>query len=47
MLLLLVGLLLLFEGANISGQLFGVGGPAASLGIIADRLIAASLPAAS
>ena len=38
------GLLLLIEGAYISGQLFGPGGPAASVAENADRLIAASLP---
>lgn len=38
------GLLLLIEGAYISGQLFGVGGPARSVAENADRLIAASLP---
>jgi AcrR family transcriptional regulator len=37
------GLLLLIEGAYISGQLFGAGGPAASVATNADRLIAASL----
>jgi AcrR family transcriptional regulator len=37
------GLLLLIEGAYISGQLFGPGGPAASVAENADRLIAASL----
>ena len=37
------GLLLLIEGAYISGQLFGPGGPAASVAGNADRLIAASL----
>jgi AcrR family transcriptional regulator len=37
------GLLLLIEGAYISGQLFGAGGPAASVAKNADRLIAASL----
>ncbi len=40
------GLLLLIEGAYISGQLFGPGGPAASVAANADRLIAASLPPA-
>ena len=39
------GLLLLIEGAYISGQLFGPGGPAASVAANADRLIAASLNA--
>jgi AcrR family transcriptional regulator len=38
------GLLLLIEGAYISGQLFGSGGPASSVAANADRLIAASLP---
>ena len=38
------GLLLLIEGAYISGQLFGPGGPAASVAENADRLIGASLP---
>jgi AcrR family transcriptional regulator len=38
------GLLLLIEGAYISGQLFGPGGPAASVAQNADRLIEASLP---
>jgi AcrR family transcriptional regulator len=37
------GLLLLVEGAYISGQLFGVGGPAKSVAKNADLLIAASL----
>ncbi len=37
------GLLLLIEGAYVSGQLFGVGGPAGALPDIADRLIEASL----
>jgi AcrR family transcriptional regulator len=37
------GLLLLIEGAYISGQLFGPGGPAASVAENADRLIGASL----
>lgn len=37
------GLMLLFEGAFVSGQLFGAGGPARSVGVIADRLIEASL----
>jgi len=37
------GLLLLIEGAYISGQLFGVGGPAASVARNADLLIEASL----
>ncbi|MCX5494225.1 TetR/AcrR family transcriptional regulator [Kaistia dalseonensis] len=37
------GLLLLIEGAYVSGQLFGEGGPARSVAIVADRLIAASL----
>lgn len=37
------GLLLLVEGAYISGQLFGAGGPAASVARNADLLIGASL----
>ena len=37
------GLLLLIEGAYISGQLFGKGGPAASVAKNADLLIGASL----
>lgn len=37
------GLLLLLEGAYVSGQLFGEGGPAGSLARVADQLIAASL----
>jgi AcrR family transcriptional regulator len=37
------GLLLLIEGAYISGQLFGPGGPAASVAANAGRLISASL----
>ncbi|MGB3386542.1 MAG: helix-turn-helix domain-containing protein [Pseudaminobacter sp.] len=37
------GLLLLIEGAYVSGQLFGSGGPAASIAANADRLIEASL----
>ena len=37
------GLLLLIEGAYISGQLFGEGGPAKSVARNADLLIAASL----
>ncbi|MCA0011610.1 TetR/AcrR family transcriptional regulator [Mesorhizobium sp. B292B1B] len=37
------GLLLLIEGAYISGQLFGAGGPAASVATNADLLIEASL----
>jgi AcrR family transcriptional regulator len=37
------GLLLLIEGAYISGQLFGPGGPAASVARNADLLIEASL----
>jgi AcrR family transcriptional regulator len=36
------GLLLLIEGAYISGQLFGPGGPAGSVAKTAERLIAAS-----
>lgn len=39
------GLLLLIEGAYVSGQLFGPGGPAASVAENADRLISASLKA--
>jgi AcrR family transcriptional regulator len=37
------GLLLLIEGAFVSGQLFGQGGPARSVAIAADQLIEASL----
>ncbi len=37
------GLLLLIEGAYISGQLFGQGGPAVSVAVNADRLISASI----
>ena len=37
------GLLLLFEGAFASGQLFGKGGPARSLAAVAERLIDASV----
>lgn len=37
------GLLLLIEGAYVSGQLFGEGGPAGALPEIADRVIQASL----
>lgn len=37
------GLLLLFEGANINGQIFGLDGPSTALARNADRLIAASL----
>ena len=37
------GLLLLVEGAYVSGQLFGEGGPSRSLAAAADRLIEASL----
>ncbi|MER9422084.1 TetR/AcrR family transcriptional regulator [Mesorhizobium sp. M0317] len=37
------GLLLLIEGAYISGQLFGLGGPAAAVAHNADLLIEASL----
>jgi AcrR family transcriptional regulator len=40
------GLLLLIEGAYVSGQLFGAGGPAAAVAEAADRLIGAWLPAA-
>ncbi|MGE5147534.1 MAG: TetR/AcrR family transcriptional regulator [Candidatus Eiseniibacteriota bacterium] len=39
------GLLLLLEGAYVSAQLFGPDGPARSVAIAADRLIAASLGA--
>lgn len=39
------GLMLLFEGALISVQLFGADGPGARLAESADRLIDASLPA--
>lgn len=39
------GLLLIMEGAFISGQLFGPGGPALNVAHTADALIAASLPA--
>jgi AcrR family transcriptional regulator len=39
------GLLLLIEGAYVSGQLFGEGGPARSIAANAERLIGASLPA--
>lgn len=39
------GLMLLFEGANICGQIFGGDGPSAALAENADRLIAASLKA--
>lgn len=42
--LLADGLLMLFEGANVSGQIFGADGPTRSLAAVADRLIAASLP---
>jgi AcrR family transcriptional regulator len=42
--LLADGLLMLFEGANASGQIFGAGGPVRSLAAVADRLIGASLP---
>ncbi len=37
------GLLLLIEGAYISGQLFGPGGPAQSVALNAELLIGASL----
>ena len=37
------GLLLLIEGAFVTGQLFGAGGPARSVAAVADRLIAASI----
>lgn len=40
------GLLLLIEGAYVSGQLFGPGGPAASVAENADLLISASLKGA-
>jgi AcrR family transcriptional regulator len=39
------GLQLLLEGAYVSAQLFGPGGPARSVAIAVDRLIAASLAA--
>jgi AcrR family transcriptional regulator len=39
------GLLLLIEGAFVTGQLFGHGGPARSVAAVADRLIEASLGA--
>lgn len=38
------GLLLLIEGAYVSGQLFGAGGPAGAAAEAADRLIGAWLP---
>jgi len=38
------GLLLLIEGAYVSGQLFGADGPAARVAQNADRLISAYLP---
>lgn len=38
------GLLLLIEGVYVSGQLFGPGGPAASVAENADRLISAWMP---
>jgi len=38
------GLLLLIEGTFVTGQLFGEGGPSRSLAVVADQLIAASLP---
>ncbi len=38
------GLLLLIEGAYVSGQLFGEGGPAVAVAEAADRLISAWLP---
>lgn len=41
------GLLLLMEGAFVSGQIFGPGGPAAALARNAERLIEASLGPAS
>ena len=37
------GLLLLVEGAYVSGQLFGPGGPARALAEVAGRLIDASV----
>ena len=37
------GLLLLIEGAYVTGQLFGLGGPAQSVAANADLLIEASL----
>lgn len=37
------GLLLLMEGAYVSGQLFGPGGPAGMVAMVADQLIAAHL----
>ncbi|BCP54046.1 TetR family transcriptional regulator [Kaistia sp. 32K] len=37
------GLLLLVEGAYVSGQLFGKGGPAGSIALVADRMIDACL----
>ena len=37
------GLLLLIEGAYVSGQLFGEGGPARSVAVVADQLIGAAL----
>jgi AcrR family transcriptional regulator len=37
-------LLLLIEGAFVSGQLFGPGGPARSVALVADRLIESFLP---
>src|SRR5207248_300198 len=36
------GLLLLIEGAFVTGQLFGAGGPARAVATVADQLIAAS-----
>ncbi|PRH87913.1 TetR family transcriptional regulator [Labrys okinawensis] len=41
--LLADGLLLLIEGAFVSGQIFHEGGPAGSVAVIADMLIEASL----
>jgi AcrR family transcriptional regulator len=38
------GLLLLIEGVYVSGQLFGPGGPAATVAENADRLISAWMP---
>lgn len=41
------GLLLLIEGAFVTGQIFDVAGPAGTVARSADRLIAASLPPAA
>ncbi|MNL69999.1 hypothetical protein D3C87_1949370 [compost metagenome] len=38
------GLLLLIEGAFVSSQLFGEGGPAGRVAEMADKLIQAHLP---